>query len=254
MFFSVSKILAPLSAPLTYIALLMFVALVFYRYARIGKICLIGALFLLFVFGTSPVPNLMMQMLETQYTSNEPLPHVNAVIVLSGALDLRKSSSDYLEFGPGVERILEGIRLFKEGYGDVLLISGGSGDLYDQTKSEAILLRQFAIDLGVPEHSILIEPDSRNTYENAVNTKILMEQQGFSTSILVTTASHLPRAMGCFKKAGLEPLPYPVDFHSDPNPEYHLLDFLPDVGSFVQTSISIHEYLGILAYKLTGYI
>jgi uncharacterized SAM-binding protein YcdF (DUF218 family) len=179
---------------------------------------------------------------------------VNAIIVLSGVVNLPISTSHYIEFGDGVERILTGIKLVKDGCGDVLIITGGSGNIYDQTKREAVFLRQFAIDFGVPEEKILIDPDSRNTHENAVNTKVLMEQHDISSSILVTTATHLPRAMGCFKKLGINPIPYPVDFHSNPNPDYHLLDVIPSVGALKQTSFALHEYIGILIYKLVGYI
>jgi uncharacterized SAM-binding protein YcdF (DUF218 family) len=232
MFFVISKILAPFCLPLTYVFLFVLVALVFYhRKPRLGRTCLLLALLLLLVFGTDPVPDTLVRTLETRYKPVSPLPHVDAVIVLSGAVNLKISTPEYIEFGEGVERILAGIRLVQEGYGDVLIISGGSGNIYDQTKSEAILLRQFAIDLGVPEENILIDANSRNTHENAVNTKAILEQHGISGSILVTTASHLPRSMGCFKKLGLDPIPYPVDFRSKPDPQYHILDIIPDAGA-----------------------
>ena len=255
MFFLISKISAPFCVPLTYVFLFILAALVFYRRKpRLGRTCLLLALLILLVFGTSPVPDMMVRVLESRYEPVSPLPHVDAVIVLAGAVNLKKSTLEYIEFGEGVERILEGIRLVREGYGDVLIITGGSGDLYDQTKREAVFLQQFAIDLGVPEEKILIDQSSRNTYENAVNTKVIMEQHGISSSILVTTASHLPRSMGCFRKLGLDPIPYPVDFHSSPDPDYHILDIIPDAGALKKTSFALHEYIGLLSYKLVGYI
>ena len=197
---------------------------------------------------------MMVRVLETRYEPVSPLPHVDAIVVLAGAVNLSISTPEYIEFYKGVERILTGIRLVQEGYGDVLIIAGGSGSIYDQTKSEAVFLRQFAIDLSVPEEKILIDPSSRNTYENAVNTKAIMEQHGISSSILVTTASHLPRSMGCFRKLGLNPIPYPVDFHSPPDPDYHILDIIPNADALENTSFALHEYIGLLTYKLVGYI
>ncbi len=254
MFFLISKILAPFGAPLTYVFILLVVTLVFYRKSRLGKTCLWLALLILMLFGTHPVPNMLIRMLENRYELVSPLPHVDAVIVLTGAVNLRLSTPEHIEFTDGVERILKGIRLVQEGYGEVLIIAGGSGDIYDQTKSEAVFLQQFAIDFGVPKERILIDPSSRNTYENAVNTKAMMEQHGIFTSILVTTASHLPRSMGCFKKLGIEPIPYPVDFHSSPDPDYHILDLIPSADALRRTSFALHEYIGILSYKLAGYI
>lgn len=255
MFFLISKLLAPFCLPLTYVFLFVLAALVFYRRKpRLGRTCLLLALLLLLVFGTSPVPDLMVRVLESRYEPVSPLPHVDAVIVLAGAVNLWISTPEYIEFGEGVERILAGIRLVREGYGEVLIITGGSGNIYDQTKSEAVLLQQFAIDFGVPKDKILVDPSSRNTYENAVNTKALMERHGISSSILVTTASHLPRSMGCFKKLGLEPIPYPVDIHSSPEPDYHILNIIPGADVLEKTSFALHEYIGILTYKLAGYI
>jgi uncharacterized SAM-binding protein YcdF (DUF218 family) len=60
--------------------------------------------------------------------------------------------------------------------------------------------------------------------------------------------------MGCFKKVGLAPLPYPVDFHSNPHPRHHLLDIIPNVGNLRKTSTILHEYIGLLSYKLAGYL
>jgi uncharacterized SAM-binding protein YcdF (DUF218 family) len=206
------------------------------------------------IFGTYPLPDIMIRYLETRYPPPSLLTQSDAVVVLTGMLDLEASTPDKFEFYDGVERILTGMQLVKDGYGQKLIIAGGSGDLYDQTVSEAKLLKAFAIDFGMPEEQILIDPSSRNTHENAVNTKSLMEQHNISSIILVTTASHLPRAMGCFKKLEVHPIPYGVDYHSPPSLEYHFSNFIPDVGALRKTSSVIHEYIGLLAYKLAGYI
>jgi len=254
MFFYISKILVPFIHPVTYLFLLLLIALCFYRKPRVGKTCIIIALLLLLVFGTYPVPDMMVRYLETKYATHAPLAQSDAVVVLSGMVYLFSSTPDSIEFNEGVERIIAEISLIKKGYAETLIISGGSGDMYNQNKSEALLLKQFSIDFGIPEENILIDPSSRNTYENAVNTKTLMEKHGISSIILVTSASHLPRAMGCFEKLGIHPVPYGVDYQSSPNPRYHLSDIIPDVGALRKTSYSIHEYVGILIYKLTGYI
>lgn len=254
MFFVISKILAPFIHPVTHIFVLLIITLIFYRKLRVGKTCIVLALLLLLIFGTRPLPNIMTHFLETQYELMRPPPQGEAVVVLSGMLDLEKSTSDYLEFGEGVERILTGIQLVKNGYGEILIISGGNGDLFNQNKSEARLLKKFVIDSGIPAESILIDSDSRNTYENAVNTKSLMEQHKISRIILVTSASHIPRAVGCFEKLDIHPIPYGVDYHAESQPQYSPLDLIPSVGALRQTSYIIHEYVGLLMYKLAGYI
>ena len=254
MFFTLSKILEPLLQPLTYIVLFALLALIFYRKPLVGQTFLTLALLCVFLFCTPFLPGALIRYLEYYYTPPDPLPHVDAVIVLSGAVILEKSTPHKIEFGEGVERILEGIRLVKQGAAGTLILSGGSGSLTDRTKSEARMLRQFAIDFGVPDERILVEPDSRNTYENAVETAKLMRRHGIASVILITSASHLPRAMGCFRHVGVEPIPYGVDFHSTLNTHLRPGDFIPDVGNLRGLTWILHEYVGIVMYKAAGYL
>ena len=254
MFFIASKVLTPFIYPFTYVVVLLLFALFFYRHAKLCKGCLLLALLLLFSFGTPPLPNLLTHTLESRYPRIEPLPEADAVVVLSGMLVLSKSSPGKLEFGEGVERILAGIHLIKEEAGKHLILSGGSGDLYDQNKSEARLLERFAIELGVSQEKLLVEPSSRNTYENALYTKALMEEHGIDNIILVTSASHLPRAIGCFRKFGIEPIPYGVDYHARMPYIPRLSDIVPNPENFRRTSSALHEYIGILMYKISGYL
>lgn len=253
MFFTLSKIFAPMIHPLTHIMLFVLFAL-FCRQPRIAKISLLLALGWLFLFGTPFLPNALIQHLENRYPQPEPMPQAEAVVVLSGMIDIEKSTASKIEFGEGVERILEGMRLVKQGTAQKLILSGGSGSLFEQTKSEAVMLRQFALDFGIPADQILIEPVSRNTRENAVETAKLMRRQGISSIILVTTATHLPRAMGCFRKVGLHPIPYGVDVHGEASHRLTPLDLIPDVGNLRGVSWVLHEYVGLVMYKATGYI
>lgn len=254
MFFVASKLLTPFIYPFTYVVLLLLLALIFYRRARVCKSCLLFALLLLFIFGTPLLPNALTHSLESRYPRTASLAQADTVVVLSGMVSLRKSSPGQIEFGEGVDRILAGIHLLKEGSAKRLILSGGSGDLYDQSKSEARLLEGFALELGVPQEKLFVEPASRNTYENALYTKALMEELGIDDIILVTSASHLPRAMGCFRKLGIEPIPYGVDYHARMPYRPGLHDIIPNEGNFRQTSYALHEYIGILMYKVSGYL
>ncbi len=254
MFFIISKLFAPFTGPFIYIVLGMTIALVFYSHPKIGRVSLILTMVLVFVFGTPFVPDLLSHRLEYAYDAPDQPPHVDTIIVLSGMLNVQRSSLDYLEFYEGAERIVVGMQLVRQGVGDVLLIVGGNGDLYDQTKRESVFLRQFAIDFGIPEEQIIIDPDSRNTYENAVNAGALMQQHKLTTSILVTSATHMIRSMGCFHKVGLQPIPYPVDFMTPPRVKYRFSDIIPNIGNLQHTTRISHEYLGLLMYKFAGYI
>lgn len=254
MFFWLSKLFAPFLDPLTHIFFLMMLALIFHQNPRVVRWCLGLALTFFFLFGTYFFPDLLTSFLEKRYPVPAALPKVDAVVVLSGVINLKLSTSEYIEFQESVERIIAGIQIVKQGYTRTLLISGGTGSLYHQETKEAPLLRQFAINFGIPESQILMESISRNTYENAVQTQRLIQEHGLSQIILVTTAIHLPRAMACFHKLGIEPIAYPVDFQLAPEKEYRLSNLLPELGAIQRSSAILHEYIGLLAYKLAGYI
>ncbi|GAK58882.1 hypothetical protein U27_05857 [Candidatus Vecturithrix granuli] len=254
MFFWLSKLFTLLIEPLTYIFILVVLALLFHRNPRFVKWCLGLALGVFLVFGTYFAPDLLTHLLENQYQIPAEVPRVDAVVVLAGIMNLKLSTPEYIEFNEGIERILTGIQMVKQGHARTLLISGGTGSLYDQEKKEAPLLRNFAIEFGVPESQILMEFTSRNTYENAIQTKRIMQEHGISQIMLVTTAIHLPRAMACFHKLGIDPIAYPVDFQLAPDRKYYISDIIPGPGAFRRSSAVLHEYIGLLAYKLAGYI
>ncbi len=254
MFFLLSKIVTPLLQPLTPVILLLVVGLFWHRRARWSKACGTLALLWLFLVGTYPLPDFFMRRLETLYQTPQPTPTVDAVVVLSGIVYLFSSTPARIELNEGAERIIDGIKLVKQGTAAYLIISGGSGDLYRQDVSEAALLRQLAIDFGLPAERVLIDATSRNTHENAVNTKALLAEHGLARILLVTSASHLPRAFGCFKKVGIDAIPYPVDFQTKAHPEYRLSTFLPNEGALRKTSALLHEYFGLLTYRVAGYI
>jgi uncharacterized SAM-binding protein YcdF (DUF218 family) len=139
------------------------------------------------------------------------------------------------------------------GQADYLLIAGGSGDLFDQSVSEALILERFAIRLGVPADRILVDTTSRNTHENAVQAWRLLREARLSNVILVTSAFHMPRSMGCFRKVGLHPRPYPVDFRGRWG-EYDPLSWLPRVSNLQSSTTAIREYVGLIMYWFRGYI
>jgi uncharacterized SAM-binding protein YcdF (DUF218 family) len=200
------------------------------------------------------VADLLLLPLETRYPVTQHPPHAAAVVVLGGMVDMKAARGDQIEMGEAGDRILAGVSLLRQGYADYLVLSAGSGDLFRQSITEAPALARLATELGVSEHRVLMESVSRNTYENAVYTEALLQERGLPGNvILVTSAFHMPRAMGCFRQAGLDPLPYPVDFRSRWG-TYDPLSLSPKVDDLKWSSTAIREYVGRLMYRLQGYI
>lgn len=105
----------------------------------------------------------------------------------------------------------------------------------------------------MPESVVIIDTVSRNTYENAVESKKIMNAAGLRTAIMITSAWHMRRAEGCFKKVGLEVDIHPVDgmYHSQGSTPSDL--FIPNTGNIVRWENLMHEIAGIIIYKLQGY-
>jgi uncharacterized SAM-binding protein YcdF (DUF218 family) len=253
MFFVVSKILVYLIYPLPVACLLLLGACwTWSRRPRLGRGLVISALTLLWLLST-PVADLLLLPLETVYPAVVKPAPADAVVVLTGMVDAKAARGDQVEMGESADRILAGVELVRGSQADYLLIAGGSGDLFDQSISEARILNRFAIRSGVPEDRILLDTTSRNTHENAVQAKALLQRAGLSNVILVTSAFHMPRSMGCFRKLGIHPQPYPVDFRSRWG-AYDPLSWVPSVNNLQRSTTAVREYVGLIMYRLQGYI
>jgi len=252
MFFLLSKFLNWFVYPLSLLFLGPFVILVFYRrrYTRWG---LAFVLLLLYGMSTMITVRPLMRWLEGPRPTPELRQHYDVAIVLAGMMDLRKSRPGHPKFTSQVERILEGIDLVKRGIADKLLIVGGNGDPFNQHVSEARLLRTFALEFGLHEEQVLAEEVSRNTYENAVNAGQIIQAGNYRQLVLITSAFHMYRAMAAFHKQQLFPEPYPVNCHSS-RERIHLFDFVPSVGALSMTIVVVHEMIGMVMYRLQGYI
>jgi uncharacterized SAM-binding protein YcdF (DUF218 family) len=174
-------------------------------------------------------------------------------IVLTGMVNLRGSRAGRIEFNESVERILEGISLVKRGIADKLFIVGGSGSLFDRRLSEARVLRAFALESGLRDEQVFIEEVSRNTYESAVNATQIIRAGHYRQLVLITSAAHMYRAVATFHKQGLFPQPYPVDFQTN-GEGIHLFDFIPSVRALDIMTNVFHELIGLVMYRLQGYI
>ena len=252
MFFLLSKLLNWFVYPLSLLLLGLCGVLVLYRrrYTRWGLACL---LLLLYGMSTMITVEPLMHWLEGPRPPSELRQHYDVAIVLTGMVALRRSRPGHLEFNEHVERILEGISLVKRGIADKLLIAGGSGDPFNRDRSEARVLRMFALESGLSDEQVFVEETSRNTHESAVNATQILRAGNYRQLILITSAAHMYRAAAAFHKQGLFPQPYPVDFRTD-REAIHPFDFIPSVRALNVMTEIVHELVGIVMYRLQGYI
>ena len=252
MFFIISKVIPPLLYPLPVFFLGILFILIFYRWKG-GRRLLLAMTVALYLCSIPLTSGMFMSLLESPPVPESGLKErYDAVVVLSGVIQLHRSTLERVECQEGIDRLLAGIRMVKEGRADRLLLSGGSGSLFRQDVKEALLMRKLAMDAGVESDRILVETASRNTVENARETAALMKRENLHEVLLITSSFHMRRSLACFEKQGVRPDVYPVDFRSEK--AHGLFKIIPSAYSLFSTTTVVREILGLAAYRLQGHI
>ena len=251
-FFSLSKIFWALVAPANLLVWLPLLALYFHwhKHKSLARFTTVIAL----VYGLSilayPWGDWLMEPLEKAYSQPQKIPQIDGIIVLGGGEDYLSSITHHkLQLNEAGERLIEVIPIAKAHPQIPLIYSGGSGHLLVQNHKLAQWVKAFWLSQGVKEAQIKLESTSRNTWENLVNVqRLYLKPQGLY--LLVTSAFHMPRAMGIAQKLGIQAIAYPVDFRTygvqNRYWDFRLLEHLKVLDK------AVHEYLGLVIYYLTG--
>lgn len=254
MFFFLSKIFAALFLPVT--LFFLFLLFVFWRRleGRTRQRCLIVWAIAWFC-STSFGSGLIMRPLENRYEAPvaEKMNKVDVVVVLGGMIDANTLRGGRPEFHDAVDRLTAALELVLKRRADYILISGGSGLMLQGGLREGDVLKDYLVSLGFPKEKILAERSSRNTRENAVESLKIIQEKKFKSAVLVTSAFHMPRSVRCFKKVGLEVIPFPVDFKAADHSTFPE-SFFPSAQGIGDFATAVRELVGLLAYKVSGYI
>lgn len=254
MFFIASKALWFLAAPS---ALLILGALIGAAYSSrlSGQLLAFACLALLLVVGAAPLGALAIAPLENRFPAPPAdLPAPYGIVVLGGAIDDDISRArGQTTFDEGAERLTETAILARRYPSARIVYSGGSNSLSGRPSSEAEEGRKLLVALGVDPQRVTIEPRSRNTDENARFTAAMVHPESGQTWLVVTSAFHMPRAMGLFRKAGFDAVAAPVDFRTEgQGRDWRLNANLP--RGLELFDLAVHEWIGLAAYRLSGRI
>ncbi|GGC23533.1 hypothetical protein GCM10011363_45020 [Marivita lacus] len=215
-----------------------------------GRRFLLAALVFTLVIGTLPLGALLLRPLETQFQPNPAVSDPAGILILGGGEDgsamLATGLAGVNEAG---DRFLAGIALARTYPEAGVVFTGGSGKLLGHGVPGADLAEQILAEAGVNSDRILLENRSRNTAENAANTRVLVSDDITGPWLLVTSAFHMPRAVGTFCAAGWRNIiPYPVDYRGIGS-----LEIGWDLGGRLSVlNIAVKEWIGLMAYRVTG--
>jgi uncharacterized SAM-binding protein YcdF (DUF218 family) len=250
--FLASKLLWGVLRPNTLALLLAVLGFVLmWRGRRFGRWpALLGLGWFTAVFAL-PVAALLTLPLEARFPRPAPPGQVTGIIVLGGAVEQQLTEAHGIPALNGAaERMTEAVALARRHPGARLVFTGGSSAIMPGGPSEADTARILFADLGLPPERLTFESESRNTWENATLTHRLVQPKPGETWLLVTSASHMPRAMGCFRAAGWSVTPWPVNYTTGRDPA--LWWNWPFPTRLNQAEWALREWVGLVAYRLMG--
>lgn len=260
--FMLMKLVKPFLLPPALIAVGLIISLIFLfgKRQKRGKALLLIVFAAYYLLSIEPVAYYLTRSIEGRVPVKEiglEADDAEVIVILASGANKMEGNRPFPELGDaGWRRLWHGVELYRKFGGEIpILYSGGSGDPFDVVSIEAELAESYAVSMGIPDEMFWIEGSSRNTRESGAEIKRYLDERFPRTRehkiILVTSAYHMFRSMEVMERNGLYPIPSAADFRSG---SLHLdpLSFIPDVGNFRASSQSIHEWVGIYAYRIMG--
>ncbi len=256
MFFVLSKVLQYLVQPIVIVTLLLGLGLII-RKTPWNRFFLIAGFSLLLIFSNQFLANEVMTWWELPSKPYSAIRNYDAAVMLTGIAVAKSNGPDdrvYLYLG--ADRLNHTVELYKLGKVKKIIVSGGIGYLDREVVPEAIRLKRLMTLMGVPDSVVFVDHSSDNTYENALESKRLLDSLQIipGNCLLVTSAFHMRRATACFQKANANMDYFTCDFRSQPRTfEWHVL-LVPKLDAILIWQKLLKEWVGMLAYKFAGYI
>lgn len=253
MFFILSKIFNVLFSPLVWVFFLLLTGLIFKKKTR--RIIHWTVVGILLLFSNGAVFQGVMRLWETEPVAVSHLSGSNRNVVVLGGMLSENQYNGLPRFNQSSDRFWQAFYLLRTGVADTLIISGGLGSLFDEQMPEADMWKTYLKKTGMLSGNILTESESRNTYENALNSaKVFKEKHLSKRIILVTSAFHMPRARACFETQGFLVEAFPADPLGGSRPLQWKDYVIPSAGILESWGILFREWAGVFMYKMNGYI
>lgn len=256
MFFVVSKSLWFFTQPSSLITLTLLAGLGLAgnkRYGRHGLRLARFGLLALVVAGLSPLGNMLILPLEQRFPSHGqqlPAGRIDGIILLGGAEDGRIAEGrQSLTLNAAAERVTETLRLARAMPGTRVIICGGSGAVLRAHSPGGPAVASYLRVLGISEDRLVLESESRTTYENALFAKRIINPQPGQRFVLVTSAAHMPRSVGAFRKQGFDVIPWPADFRTAGAGDARRF-FDAIARGLRRVDDAVQEWVGLIAYRL----
>jgi uncharacterized SAM-binding protein YcdF (DUF218 family) len=257
LFFVLSKTLGVMLLPTNFLIGLGIVGLVlrFTRFVSLGRKLVFASIALLAFCGYSPLGNWLLYPLEQRFPAWDTSPGApDGIVVLGGAIDPDVSAArGVAAYSNALDRIVATAALAHRYPKTRILYSGGNANLVsDDRAKEADYAMSVFESLGISKDRLVMERRSRNTVENAEFSKALAEPKPGERWLLVTSAYHMPRSVGLFRKAGFAVEPYPVDWRTGGRGDDLLRFWVTAIDGLSRVELAMREWMGLTAYWISG--
>lgn len=220
------------------------------------------ALIVLLLSSNAWVSKSLVRSLEWQNLPAAQLPNAEAIVVLGGATKSPFPPRTTPDLGEQGDRVIYAAQLYRQNKAPLIILSGGRIDWRGSGSPESADMATILTSLGIPAEALIQEPDSLNTYQNAVNVKKILESRRIGKVLLVTSALHMPRSLKIFQRQGMNVIPAPTDFlvsegdlqELGNTPKAAILNLLPDTYNLHLFTNALKEYIGIFIYWLRGWV
>ncbi|MBF2018186.1 MAG: YdcF family protein [Rivularia sp. T60_A2020_040] len=263
MFLYLSKLLPLFFYPLGFACICCIIALfMVMKRPRVAVFCIAIALFVLLFSSNAWVSRFLIRSLEWQNIPSGELPAAEAIVVLGGATKSVYEPRTTVDLSESGDRVLYAAQLYRQQKAPLIIVSGGRIDWRGGGLPESEDIAKLLIFMGVKPEDIIQEPDSLNTYENAVNVKKILLERNIDRILLVTSAMHMPRSLAIFQHQKIEAIAAPTDFlvtkgeiqELANTPKGAILNVLPDSKNLDNFTIALKEYIGMVVYRLRGWV
>jgi uncharacterized SAM-binding protein YcdF (DUF218 family) len=252
-----SKILPLFVMPISLVLMLVLAALLLLARGRtrIAGAALVAAMAVLWLSSTPLVAEALYRNLEARYPPLplDRVPEAGCIVLLGGVLSPPLQPRVDTELSDAVDRVYKTAQLYRAGKARMVIVTGGEQPWSKSPWAEAELIRDLLVEWGVPRDAIFLEGSSRNTRENAVYSRNLINSINCETSLLVTSAAHMPRAVAAFRAVGVSIVPVSTDLRVIDKGVPAARDFLPSAAALAMTSEAIREWIGQAFYRLQGW-
>ncbi|AFY45970.1 hypothetical protein Nos7524_0043 [Nostoc sp. PCC 7524] len=263
MFLYLSKLLPLFFYPLGLASISLVVALfTLWKRPRVAAIAVSLSLIVLLFCSNAWVAKYLVRSLEWQNIPPVQLPTAEAIVVLGGATKSAFPPRPSVDLSEQGDRVIYAAQLYRQKKAPIIILSGGRIDWRGSGSPESADMVDILTSIGIPAEALIQEPDSLNTYQNAVNVKKILDAQGIRRILLVTSALHMPRSLKIFQRQGIDAIPAATDFlvsegelqELGSTPKAAILNLLPDTDNLHQFTSALKEYIGSFVYRLRGWL